>query len=200
MNEVARWMTLQDSSFAVPLKGAIARIVNEFRLSPAEAGQVLQDGMLAGAIAVQSAHTGAQMMPTLKVMATEIDWATGFYAPFGQPLFPLVLHWPDVERVAKGRAPGPTIDGVIEPPVLSAIAAPISEQLVRAVYSAPAMAAWFKEREYSWPPGEPKPNEAADMAAAKRHFDSVPSRDEFRRIRQAKTSEKWRKMGPRIRR
>lgn len=200
MNDLARWITLQDPTFAVPLQGAVGRIVKDFGLSAEEAGQVLQKGMATGAIALQNADTGAVMMPSLGTMAKHIDWATGCFTVCGQQAFMLVLHWPDVERIARGRAPGPTIEGEAMAVAALALPAPEKAPQVRAAYSESALAAWFMLREHSWPAERPTPNEAADMEAARRHFDSIPARDEFRRIRQAKTSETWRKPGPRNRR
>lgn len=198
MNEVARWITLQEPSFAVPLKGAVARIVKEFGLSPEEAGLLLEHGMESGAIAVQSADNGAVVRPSPRMMASQIDWATGYFTVSGYPLFMLTLHWPDVERVARSKATGATIEGRMELGRF-AIPPPEESQITRQVYSDAAMSAWFVLREKTWPAHSPPPNESTDMDAAKQYFGSIPSRDVFRRIRQGKTSQEWRKTGPRRR-
>lgn len=123
MNEVARWIALQDRAYAVPLKGAAGRITEEFGLSASEAGNLLEMGIRTGAIALQDADTGAVWMPSPRAMATQIDWALGWLVLADQPLKMLVIHWPDVERIARTKNSGLTIEGVsdaaqaLSPPV-----------------------------------------------------------------------------------
>ena len=67
-------------------------------------------------------------------------------------------------------------------------------------YTAKALGAWFVHREGTWKienPEAPYPNRAQDLAAADSYFSGRIPPDEFRRIRKEKTSEDWRKRGPR---
>ena len=67
-------------------------------------------------------------------------------------------------------------------------------------YTAKALGAWFVHREGTWKienPEAPYPNRARDLAAADSYFSGRIPPDEFRRIRKEKTSEDWRKRGPR---
>ncbi len=82
------------------------------------------------------------------------------------------------------------------PPIPAEAPPPIPKPAPKVAYSAPALAAWFLLRVGTWPEGKPPPNRLADRTAALEYFDKVPP-DEFRRIRKAKTSETWRKRGPR---
>lgn len=82
------------------------------------------------------------------------------------------------------------------PPIPAEAPPPIPKAAPKAAYSANALAAWFLLRERTWPEGKPPPNRPADRTAALEYFDKLPA-DEFRRIRTAKTSETWRKRGPR---
>ncbi len=62
-----------------------------------------------------------------------------------------------------------------------------------------AVSAWLVFREKTWPKDAATPSEKADLAAARAAFAPGPalSRDVFRDIRQRKTTEAWRKPGPR---
>lgn len=69
-----------------------------------------------------------------------------------------------------------------------------------ASYSPEALAAWYLLRVHTWPSNQPGPTEAGDHAAALKHFGSIVTRGEIRRIRRDKARPEWRKPGPRGRR
>jgi hypothetical protein len=67
----------------------------------------------------------------------------------------------------------------------------------RPVFSPEALSAWFLLRVQRWPKDAPFPNEEADLAAARNHFEGNIPRDPFREIRRKKVPENWRKSGQR---
>lgn len=64
-------------------------------------------------------------------------------------------------------------------------------------FSAQALGGWFILRVRTWPANTPFPSEATDHAAANAYFGRKVAREVFRRVRNQKTPENWRKPGPR---
>ena len=210
-----RRAALHDAAFWKPLKGLVSTTASQFALDPETAGTLLYDGMSSGEIGHRNAKAGALdwiVTPTGAAMARRagfsydehINWRDGTICLPGASAYPVEVYWPDVERLAEPARNTVTIEGKAETCVHalapSTTAATAPPHAVRAAYSEAALAAWFKVREHSWPAEHPTPTENADVLAAREYFDAIPSRDGFRRIRQAKTSENWRKPGPRIQR
>lgn len=125
----------------------------------------------------------------------------------GSSYFPLVVSW-DAVTSAVNRSRKRQERLALQPPAGGdAHPAEAQPRAPRPAYSPEALAAWFVLRVGTWSRDVRPPTEVQCLKAAGDFFeDSMPRggqtrktripRDEFRKIRRAKTPDNWRKRGP----
>jgi hypothetical protein len=109
-------------------------------------------------------------------------------------------RWKECDKRAAGMSiieQTPGLDGLPQAPAgVDAQPAEAQTSARQPAYSPEALAAWFVLRVFAWPKDVRPPTEGQCRKAASDFFEGSIPRDEFRKIRIAKTPANWRKAGP----